>query len=81
MLKILGIQTVAVLDRNRLLSPSVLPYCTSQAEVSTAAEHVAKLRISVLTLSVKLAITKFTVQVLDSVSLRSLSAFCSKGLI
>lgn len=41
-LTILSIQTVAKLDRNRLPNPSILPYCTSQAEVSTAAEDVEK---------------------------------------
>lgn len=52
------------LDGNRFLSLSVLPYYTSLAEVSTAAEEMEKLAsevVSILTPSIKLAITKFTV--------------------
>lgn len=48
MLKILGIQTVVVLDRNRLVNPLALPYCKSQAEVPTAAEDVEKLASEVV---------------------------------
>lgn len=47
-LKILSIQTVVVMGRNRLLSPSVLRYCRSQAEVSTAAEDMEKLASEVV---------------------------------
>lgn len=47
-LKIVGIQTVVVLDRNRLVNPLVLPYCKSQAEVPPAAEDVEKLASEVV---------------------------------
>lgn len=52
------------LDGNGFLSLSALPYYTSLAEASTAAEEMEKLAsevVSILTPSIKLAITKFTV--------------------
>lgn len=64
------------MDGNGFPSLAVLPYYTSPAEVSTAAEEMEKLAsevVSILTCSIKLVITEFTVLSVDLILLSNYS--------